>query len=167
MGYSSHFIARFATTVAAWYDERRLVEVAMLESIPTELKMAEVIRLSDKLANAVMFDRILNGHVSRDRISNLMRVAIVLFENEIAWPPLLKEVISWQINLSETSISKAASNSLGNICPETSFMPKDLSGFCSRLRDFIEVCNNEMVAGWAQDISFPDRPVNFEVMRVT
>lgn len=139
--------------------------MAMSESTPTEFKMAEIIRLSDKLANAVMFDRILNRHVSKDRISTLMRVAIVLHENEIVWPPLLKEVISWQIDLSETSISEAASNSAGNICQETSSVPKDLSVLCCGLRGFIEICNNEIVAGWAQDILFPDRSVHFEVMR--
>ena len=136
----------------------------MPEPIPNEFKIAEIIRLSDKLANAVIFDRILNKHVSKERISTLMRVAIVLHENEVAWPPLLKEVISWQVDLSEASILKTSTGSVGYILLEESSVPKDLSGLCSGLRGFIETCSNERVMGWAQDISTTDNPVHFEVM---
>jgi hypothetical protein len=129
-----------------------------------DVKMAEVIRLSESLARSILFDRILGRHVAKERTSLLMRVAIVLHENEISWPASLKEVISWQVDLSETdtraSFSKEAENCVHGAVKQVE-QTAVLSG---QLNGHIDVCNMQIIAGWAQDVLRPDIPVNLEIV---
>lgn len=126
-------------------------------NLPT-ITVEAVIELTNELANQIMFDRILGKDVSKDRISTLMRIAIVLHENEIPWPPLLREVISWQVDL--VAIGKP---SAADACQQANRVNITLD-YDGPLRGHIDVCTPGMVMGWAQDQSHPERPVRLEIL---
>ena len=145
-------------------DERQLAETEMPEMSFYQVKMAEVMKLTDQLANSIMIDRILGRDVSKERISTLMRVAIVLHENEIAWPSLLREVLSWQVDLAD--VQQEHSNPHANQVHglDRAKLPPSNNRQHGELRGSIDACTQEFVCGWAQDLSCPTSPVLLEVI---